>query len=217
MTDATICAHQSYTFIPNVTGGVGPYTYQWSTGETSQVITATSQGPYQVTITDLSSSCVGSDIADIRYYSSPTITVNNDTVCEGKIATFVATSNVPISSYTWFENGTGSNSSTTGSIAGNYSVTAMSNDGCYGSGTGVLSFDSTLCQITDEINIAQPEKITIYPNPSSDNLYVKGDIQQLFVYDMAGQLILQGNSSPVDLLGLSVGFFPEYSFPEETL
>ena len=47
------CTHADGRLRANPSGGVGPYTYAWSTGETTQVIDDLLPGSYSVTVTDL--------------------------------------------------------------------------------------------------------------------------------------------------------------------
>ena len=47
----------NFTITVYATGGTAPYSYQWSTGETTDVITVNAPGLYMITITD-STGCV---------------------------------------------------------------------------------------------------------------------------------------------------------------
>ncbi|MCB0621497.1 MAG: hypothetical protein KDC41_22950, partial [Saprospiraceae bacterium] len=52
--DATSCAAQSVTLTPTLSGGISPFSYQWSTGASTPSITVSpgSTQSYQVTVTD---------------------------------------------------------------------------------------------------------------------------------------------------------------------
>lgn len=50
--DTTICTGDSITLSPTITGGVAPYTYAWSTGDTTSTIVVGTSGVYSVLITD---------------------------------------------------------------------------------------------------------------------------------------------------------------------
>ncbi|MEY5040747.1 MAG: hypothetical protein RLZZ414_275, partial [Bacteroidota bacterium] len=69
---------------------------------------------------------LGQDVSlqTVNVKSSPTVSVNNASICVGGTgATFTATTNANNPSYVWSGNGTGANSTTTGTTAGNYTVT----------------------------------------------------------------------------------------------
>ena len=74
------------------TGSCGPYSltgptvpggqYQWSTGATTQGITATQSGSYSLTITD-QPGCKDSDRVNLTIYPMPSVSLGNDTtVCD---------------------------------------------------------------------------------------------------------------------------------------
>jgi hypothetical protein len=52
---ATICSGNSVTLTANVTGGSPPFSYLWSTGETTPSISVSSPGTYDVTVSDVTS------------------------------------------------------------------------------------------------------------------------------------------------------------------
>ncbi|MBK8556395.1 MAG: SprB repeat-containing protein [Lewinellaceae bacterium] len=50
--DESVCSYENYTVTPTVSGGVGPYTYAWSTGATSTTVTIAMQNsPVTVSLT----------------------------------------------------------------------------------------------------------------------------------------------------------------------
>ena len=51
--------------VANPSGGVPPYTYSWSNGQTTQVATGMCEGPHTVTVTD-ASGCVGTQIITVN-------------------------------------------------------------------------------------------------------------------------------------------------------
>ena len=54
MQQQPVCSHAIGKLYANVTGGTGPYTYQWSTGETTSEIAGLTAGTYSVTVMDAS-------------------------------------------------------------------------------------------------------------------------------------------------------------------
>lgn len=120
-----------------VTGGTAPYTYAWSTGATTSVITNRAAGTYVVTTTD-ANGCSTIDTAIIT--QPPLLQVNltvSNIVCTtqqiGVISAIVTGGKAPYS-YKW------SNNATTSTIAnlpaGSYSVTVTDANGCTATGTG---------------------------------------------------------------------------------
>jgi hypothetical protein len=61
--NTTICQGSSTTLTANASGGTPPYSYLWSTGETTENITVSAAGPYSVTVTD-SANCRGVVVSD---------------------------------------------------------------------------------------------------------------------------------------------------------
>ena len=86
-------------------GGLEPYTYQWSTGETTQTIDGINVGTYTVTVTDLT---LEFDVASISLTSPPQVNANIiiDDFCAGNV-TVPATGGVLPYTYDWNDGASG--------------------------------------------------------------------------------------------------------------
>jgi len=153
--DSTICSDGGPALF-TATSDTAAANYIWgslATG-TNATTTGTVAGLYSVLLIDVNG-CIGLDTGEMFINVVPVVTVNDSTICFGDPdALFTATSDSAAGVYLWSENGFGNQQTTTGSTAGNYTVTVTDNNGCIGSGTGVLTVnalpevtvnDSTIC------------------------------------------------------------------------
>lgn len=108
--DDVLCAADTFGFAQaNVTGGLPPYDYLWSTGATTDRIDNIGQGRYYLTITD-DNGFAKVDSVDIlnlnRAILSPVLAVApEDTLCAGQdvyLFSFSAETEMP--TYEWFDN-----------------------------------------------------------------------------------------------------------------
>jgi gliding motility-associated-like protein len=117
------------SFVTNVIDGVGPYTYRWSDGQTTQTASNLGAGSYSVTVTDSQGcSVVASNIA-VRdnassIVSTPTVT---DETCAGKNGKVVFNTTGGTAPYTYQWSG-GTN--TDNLAAGTYIYTVTDAKGC---------------------------------------------------------------------------------------
>ncbi|MBL0019007.1 MAG: gliding motility-associated C-terminal domain-containing protein [Bacteroidetes bacterium] len=119
--DTTICAGASLLLDA---GGSGQ-SYIWSTGATSQTITANTSGSYAVTVT-FGLNCAGADTINLVVVPNPTVNLGNDTLfCSNLGLTLDAG---PGNTYAW---STGATSQTISlSAGGTYSVTVTNAGNC---------------------------------------------------------------------------------------
>jgi hypothetical protein len=119
--DTTICAGASLLLDA---GGSGQ-SYVWSTGATSQTITANTSGSYAVTVT-FGLNCAGADTINLVVVPNPTVNLGNDTLfCSNLGLTLDAG---PGNTYAW---STGATSQTISlSAGGTYSVTVTNAGNC---------------------------------------------------------------------------------------
>jgi len=123
-----------------VSGGIAPYTYNWSIGS-STVSTSNPTGPilsagtYVLTVTD-SAGC--SETAGITIAQPNAISITIDSVVNvtcsglGSVTANPATGGTPPFTYAWTPSG-GTNLTATGLSAGSYTITATDIRGCTGS------------------------------------------------------------------------------------
>jgi PKD repeat protein len=142
---AIICFGQVGSITANVTGGVAPYSYQWSTGQTTQTISNIGPGTYTVTVSSFGNPCTGT--ATITIPGNPQIVIttspNNSISCSTTaVISASATGGTGTLNYSW------SNGATTPSTAvytGTYQVTVTDAVGCSANGSvSVLAANSTL-------------------------------------------------------------------------
>ncbi len=152
----------------NVTGGSGPYTYNWSNGSTQSTISNLSSGTYSVEITD----AMGCQRNQVFTVTAPAPIALN---CTGTPENNGADGFVQVSGsggsapyqYIWSTGDTGS--FIQGITNGNYDVTVTDQNGCSSSCT--VNLFPTNTEIP--ANFAE---LKVFPNPASEQLFVQADL-----------------------------------------
>ncbi len=152
-TTAANCTNGTAT-VTALTGGVSPYSYQWSNGANSPSISGLQMGNYMVTVTD-AQGCYTENYAYIS--QAITITANSTPTAatclqnDGSSIAF-GSGGMPPYSYLW-SNGQATQTAT-GLVAGSYMVTITDANNCIGQG---FSY----------INASTPITVTYSSTPSS--------------------------------------------------
>ena len=109
-TSTSICSGNKVTLTAAASGGTGPYTYTWSTGQTTQSIDVNKQDTYKVIVTDKTPGCQPVT-QSINIITAPTpdppSTTGAQLVCTNTRATLHATG--PGGFYQWYDAPTGGN------------------------------------------------------------------------------------------------------------
>jgi hypothetical protein len=182
------CASGARTLIADVTGGLLPYTYNWSNGASTQSIQLQENftGNISVTVTDGNGCNAAGAIAVAPVISVLALTNEESTpgALDGYIDLLILNGLAPFT-FLW------SNGSTTEDItglsSGTYAVTISSADGC----TKVLEI---LLQTVDNEDFITKFDLKIIPNPASDQVGVylnipSSEVLNLRFTDLAGRLI----------------------------
>ncbi|MBI2271469.1 MAG: SBBP repeat-containing protein [Bacteroidetes bacterium] len=114
----------------NVSGGTAPYTYLWSSGQTTQVVTGLTMGTYTVTATD-SKGCTQPQVISIIQPEPINLNLSGTNVSctsSGSASVFVLNGGSPPYIYSWSTGQT--TASISGIPAGNYTVTVADGNGC---------------------------------------------------------------------------------------
>lgn len=190
-----------------VSGGVAPYLYSWSTGARTEDIFNLKVGSYSVTVTD-ANGCIVSATWVLTQPPSPIIVngvVTNSNGSGGNIDVTV-TGGVPPYTFLW------TNGKTTEDLsnlaAGTYVVTVTDANRCEASNSFTVGTTTGIDRQTLE------ENLKIYPNPTSDMLFVETgghQIQTIRITDNAGRIILsvrpQGHLVSVNTAGIAPGIY----------
>jgi len=160
-----------------VSGGAGPYTYLWNTGQTENFISNLCEGTYSVVITDIGANCSGLEVFDILAPDTIVITVDNvlhyNNLTTGAI-NITATGGTPPYTYVWEgPNGYTSNAEDISGLSpGLYSVTVIDENGC---GVGIDPIE--ILDETVSTNQVATLNARVYPNPANEQVIV--DIENI--------------------------------------
>ncbi len=138
-----------------VNGGTSPYTYSWSTGSTTNVISNVAAGGYPLTVTD-NTGCSVVNTATISNNGAPTITATpTSPLCFGGTngsASASATGGNQPYTYNWSTGGSGT--SVTGLSAGTYTVSVH---------------DNAQCVAVQSVTLVNPAAVTVNVTTTSAN------------------------------------------------
>ncbi|MFN7593584.1 MAG: beta strand repeat-containing protein, partial [Bacteroidota bacterium] len=145
----TICGLDTGSVDVTVNSGVGPYSYEWNTGATTQDIANLGAGVYIVTVTD-ATGCQGIDTSAVTCDAPPPclltaglLTVNATCFnnCNGQLELIINNAVNPVT-ISWNTGGTGQIQN--GLCDGNYSVTVTDANGCTATATANISEPDSL-------------------------------------------------------------------------
>lgn len=124
----------------NASGGIQPYSFHWSNGATTQVVTNVPPGTYSLTVTD-AAGCMGTATATILAAPPFAINVTGSNVTTCGVTNGVATATVVtgIGPFTYLWSNGGTTPSISGLGAGTYSVTVTNGANCIATGSIVIT------------------------------------------------------------------------------
>lgn len=145
-----------------VTGGSGPYSFQWSANAnnaTTEDVNSLAAATYSVTITDNAfANCFLDTTFSLSNANAPTInTVNTtDETCAGNdgTATVTASGGTGTLTYGWSNGATGS--AITGLAAGAYNFTVTDANNCQATGVANVALDCIVCNLQTSANVVPP-------------------------------------------------------------
>jgi len=149
-TDETANDAEDGTATANPTGGTTPYSYEWSTGETTQTIEDLPPGDYDVTVTD-DNGCTSEETVTVNEFVCPDLSLESSQFdntcyneCDGEITITNVINGVAPFTYVWSDGQTGQTAYEL--CAGDYDVTVT---------------DSKNCSVVSEtFTITEPEELT---------------------------------------------------------
>lgn len=186
------------TIVAKKKGGVGPFHYLWSNGDTLLKLTNLPTGTYTLQIKDDSTLCTAKDSFKVTqpdtFAINATITNNNCGQNDGSISTAV-TGGTPPYTYLWSTNAT--SDKLTSLAANTYGLTITDSNGCTGTATAIVA---------DTCDIYQ---LYLYPNPTTSTLTIElvDTIKDVVIENMIGQRLYHGNYNSKRVV-IDVRFLP---------
>jgi hypothetical protein len=140
----------------DATGGTAPYSYLWSDGQTTAIVSGLAAGTYQVTATD-ANGCQSTVTLIITQPNQFVVTATfTNVLCngaaDGTITATVSGGNAPFT----YDIGIANNTTGifTGLVAGNYIVTATDNGGCTATTAVTIAEPSAIIASTTSSNVS---------------------------------------------------------------
>ncbi len=195
-----------------VDGGSGPYSYLWSTGDTTiNSLDGLCPGPYGLTIVDMSTQCMYVTAFSI-IQPEPIIavvdTIMNLTDSSAAAISISVISGTPPYFFSWYgPNGyAGNEEDLTGIEPGFYTVQVYNTSGHCGEIDSIEVLDMTV-----DVSILPVWGLDIYPNPAHDKIFVQGiDVKefQIQLLSSDGVSLRQWrNTSILDIQDLAPGMY----------
>ena len=154
--DIDLCLGEQTYLTPTITGGTGPFTYNWNTGQFGPTIIA-GGGNYTVTVTD-ANGCQSSDDILVTAHPNPVLSIDppSATVCGGVPVVLTVTG---ADSYTWtpftgLNIDTGSIVITNPQSSISYTVTGTSEYGCISQEDVLINVGSAFVPVITPTNVS---------------------------------------------------------------
>jgi subtilisin-like proprotein convertase family protein len=160
------CGNGSGAVDITVGGGVGPYSFSWSNGATTEDLAGLSAGTYTVTVTDDNDGCTVTQ--DFTVLSDGTFTVTGAATnatcatCPDGSVNITVNETFPDGPYTYSWDNGATTEDISGLLPGDYTVTVTGNSGCVVTATFTVGNDNTAGIESDE----NGWMIQLYPNPT---------------------------------------------------
>lgn len=188
--------------------------YNWSNGQTTAAITATTAGLYVVTVTG-SNGCTATASQNVTVNSAPTAGIQangSTTICPGSSVTLTATGG---GTYSWSTGST--NSSITVNSAGTFTVTVTNANSCTATASQQVSVQSSQASITanGSTNICQGQSVTLTASQGQSYQWSNGQTSQSITVNSAGAYLVtvtaQGGCTATASQGVTVNNSPTAS------
>ena len=170
LANATICSGDAAV---SFDAGAGYTTYAWSGNGTgaSRTTTGTAAGTYTVRVVD-ANGCKDTSSATLTVNAKPNLTLTNATICSGDAAaTFDAGSGY--TTYAWSANGTGSSRTTTGIIAGTYTVRVVDANGCKDTASATLTVNILpIVNLGNDVEVCFDSQAAIFDAGNAGSSYL---------------------------------------------
>ncbi|MBI2966993.1 MAG: PKD domain-containing protein [Bacteroidetes bacterium] len=182
-TDVTCNGGNDGTVSATASGGVGPYTYSWSSGTSGL-----SAGTYTVSVTD----SIGCFVLTSSTVTEPSaLSLVLDTMwascgsCNDGSASVTPSGGTGSYTYLWSDGQT--DSLATGLLFGTYTVTVTDANGCTATDSVYVDFNTSLGKFPDV------DGINVFPNPTNGRLYVSLTVPfiKLRITNIIGETIFE--------------------------
>ena len=209
--DTSICSGQQVTLNAGNPGD----SYQWSTGATTQTITATTSGTYWVHVSN--GGCVSTDSLAITVVNNPTVNLGPDsTVCIGTTVTL----NAGNAGYNYLWNTGATTQTITVNTAGNYWV-YVNIGACAGSDTiHLTTVNPPVVNLGNDTSVCSPLTVTLNAGNAGDfYLWSSGAISQTITANTSGTywvLVNNGHCSTADSINVQIVPTPSVSLGPDT-
>ncbi|MGB4850623.1 MAG: Calx-beta domain-containing protein, partial [Saprospiraceae bacterium] len=191
-----------------VTGGTPGYTYQWSSGQSTQDLTGRTAGTYTVTVTD-ANGCTKTSSATITQPAAIVLTMTQvNPLCAGTSngsIDLTVIGGVGSYTYDWSNDGpeTPDNDpqDLTGLVAGTYTVTVTDANGCTKTSSTSITEPTAILLSTTQVNVLCNGAVT-----GSIDLTASGG-NPVYTYDWSNDGPESPDNDPEDLTGLAAGTY----------
>jgi len=173
--DTALCDSANLPLQVTVNGGITPYSYLWSSGDTTNsiVVTPTTSGAYTITVTD---QCQIDNVAQtIVNISQPVFQIFGDMVCEGDLATLSINTNMPLF-YQWSTGDSTSSVVVTPFVTTTYTVRVEDTIGCFvDTSTIAYVYPNPIASVSPDVEICAGETATLTASGGVDYQWNNGN------------------------------------------
>ena len=194
-------------YIETPNGGTAPYSFFWSTGQTSNFINGLTTGTYILTITD-HNSCQYEQMFFVDQNAPVVLTsvLTNATSATSNDGEINLTADGGFPPYTFLWSTSDGSEDLVNLFSGDYQVTVTDAFGCF-------LVDSFIVDFSNKTHIqSNNSEIKIYPNPTDGKFHIQCDIGTVIdIYDISGRKIhtelVTGKITQLDIGGFAFGCY----------